>query len=281
MALPEPWDFDVPDGQRPTFAILRNYLSYTFYKLRQEGEVLESESHGIAAFNTGLVGETYEPIFACFVPARAEQKWRFSGFCKAGAQGQGKALVRAFNPLPERARYFRSKQDLLYDPEYPFYIDHDHILIDNIHRLPLSFLREELRSDDEALAILDDIESSSSQQNQSELFDDIRAIVENNSRLLRGFISHFDDAVALARKRAEWNYRTTIPTFYPKKDIMCLLLPLDLTEDGIPDVALVMEPMETKAYLGQTILTMEMAYKNARLVCRPDSDWLDVKVCGR
>ena len=27
-------------------------------------------------------------------------------------------------------------------------------------------------------------------------------------------------------------------------------------------------------YQGQTILTMRQAYKHARLICRPDSDWL-------
>ncbi len=29
-----------------------------------------------------------------------------------------------------------------------------------------------------------------------------------------------------------------------------------------------------KCYLAQTILTMGMAYKDARLICRPNSDWL-------
>lgn len=50
---------------------------------------------------------------------------------------------------------------------------------------------------------------------------------------------------------------------------MSLLLPLDLTENEQPDVALVVELMESGAYIGQTILTMKMAYNNARLICRP------------
>ena len=36
--------------------------------------------------------------------------------------------------------------------------------------------------------------------------------------------------------------------------------------------------MESGAYIGQTILTMKMAYNNARLICRPDSDWLNTSL---
>ena len=43
---------------------------------------------------------------------------------------------------------------------------------------------------------------------------------------------------------------------------MSLLLPLDLTDNERPDVALVVELVESGAYIGQTILTMEMAYNN-------------------
>lgn len=56
------------------------------------------------------------------------------------------------------------------------------------------------------------------------------------------------------------------------QNTMSLLFPPDLTENDQPDVALVVELMESGAYIGQTILTMKMAYNNARLFCRPDSD---------
>ena len=69
-----------------------------------------------------------------------------------------------------------------------------------------------------------------------------------------------------------------MPAFYPTKNSMSLLLPLDLTDDERPDVALVVELVESGAYLGQTILTMNMAYNNARLISRPDSDWLNTSI---
>ena len=39
--------------------------------------------------------------------------------------------------------------------------------------------------------------------------------------------------------------------------------------------------MESGNYQGQTILTLPQAYLDARLVCRPDSDWLRVDTVGR
>ena len=40
------------------------------------------------------------------------------------------------------------------------------------------------------------------------------------------------------------------------------------------DNVLVVELTESGNYQGQTILTPKQAYLDARLVCRPDSDWL-------
>ena len=62
--------------------------------------------------------------------------------------------------------------------------------------------------------------------------------------------------------------------YYPNRNIMSLLLPLSLVRDDQVDVALVVERMPSGNYQGQTILTLAMAYSNARLVCRLENDWL-------
>lgn len=109
-------------------------------------------------------------------------------------------------------------------------------------------------------------------------FDRLRDVVESDFKIRRRLINRLDDAIELAQKRVEWNFKTAVPAFYPTKNAMSLLLPLDLTEDDRPDVALVVELTESGAYIGQTILTMRMAYNNARLICRPDSDWLNTSL---
>lgn len=277
-ALPEAWDFEEEGLIENKYSILYNYLCYTFYRLQTEGKVLENAEQGIAAFNTGLVNRTYEPIFACFSSNNGPQPWRFEAFCKQGSRKWGKRLVATFNPLPARAQYFNDKDDLLYDNERSLVLDRDHILLDNIQRLPLEFLEEEFRGNEEALAYLEQIKQSSDRSYLESLYADLRELVEEDSRLKRRLINRLQDSVELATKRVEWNFRTAIPAFYPTRDSMSLLLPLDLTEDSRSDIALVVELQDSGAYLGQTILTMRMAYNNARLICRPDSDWLNTSV---
>ena len=53
------------------------------------------------------------------------------------------------------------------------------------------------------------------------------------------------------------------------------MLPLDLTGTGRIDFALVADRQKNDTYIGQTVLTLDQAYVDARLVCRPDKDWLN------
>lgn len=277
IALPERWSFDDEQNEhaRP---ILRSYLTYTFYRLQAEGKVLENRAQGIAAFNTGLVDRTYEPLYACFSPSSLGEPWRFEAFCKAGSRQWGKKLVAAFNPLPRRPQYFKRKEDLLFDTDRELRRDADHILLDNINRLPRDFLLEEMRSSAEAPAVIERAYTSHDPGERILAFDELKEMIEDDPRIKRRLINRLDDAIELAQKRVDWNFKTAVPAFYPTKNTMSLLLPLDLTEDDRPDVALVVELMESGAYIGQTILTMRMAYNNARLICRPDSDWLNTSL---
>lgn len=82
------------------------------------------------------------------------------------------------------------------------------------------------------------------------------------------------DAVDVSIKRVEWNFKTAIPTYYPRVRKVQLLLPVCLVSDETVDLALAVEKTASGSYLGHTALPLDWAYKNARLVCRPDSDWL-------
>jgi len=277
IALPEVWN--VPGSADEDSAILLSYLKYTFVRLRREGKVCEDVEHGIAAFHTGLVDHRYEPIYAVFEPNHSQnfvQKWKLNGFCIAGEDAAGKRLVAAFNPLPEPAVYFRSLHDMFYDIGAPEPImDYEHILLENVDRLPKSYLLEYCTSDSELAAFIRSTpyeRGLSADQYHAELATRIRA----DLRYYRRLIGRFKEAVAIALKRVRWNYKTAIPMYYPVRNIMSLLLPLSLVEDDQADVALVVERLENGNYLGHTILTLQMAYNNARLVCRLESDWLRV-----
>ena len=83
----------------------------------------------------------------------------------------------------------------------------------------------------------------------------------------------FDGAVKRARHMIDANYKTAVPQYYKGK--IQLLVPICLVSENNPDLALVVSKNEMgNQYLGHTCLTLDMAYNNARLIARPDSNWL-------
>lgn len=274
IALDERWDFGAEDGEEPRNAILHSYICTTFYRLSKEGKIAIASDGSLAAFNTGLVNDRYDDIFACFEPSTDAIPWEFAGFATAGARGLGKRLVSLFNPLPEPASYFARKEDMLFDLGKELITDFDHVILDNIERLPIGFLEEELGADPVASRILEEARRASDRDERSRLFAKLSGTVDGDARLFRRLRSGLEDAIETARRRVRWNFKTAIPSYYPRGDAMSLLLPLDLQQSGGADAALVVQLMPSGNYQGQTILTIRQAYTNARIICRPDSDWL-------
>jgi len=269
LALSEKWFYGMKETPN-YYPILDNYLSYTFYRLTQEkAKILENDE--FAAFNTGLVDKRYEAIYALFKKQnRATQGRAFWDFCIAGEEYSGKALVANFRPLPERATYFRSINDMLFDTTVgePS-LDYQHIIVENTDRLPIQFLMENCPS-----GFNWSDPSKLNFQDKKKYFKDLGEAIEKDTRTYRYIKGRLNDALILALKRIEWNFKTAIPMYFPTRNQMSLLLPLSLVDDEIVDIALVVEKTKSGSYLGHTILPLDWAYNNARLVCRPDSDWL-------
>ncbi len=272
-AIHEDWDF--ADSYSRENHILIQYIKYTFYRLTKEDKVCIAPDNSFAAFNTGLVDKHYDDIYACFLPndPNLETKWKFTGFCTAASGGLGKQLVNCFNPLPQPPHYIKRNEDLIFDLEKPLHPDYEHIIIDNIHRLPVKFLADQLNDSAEATELLQRLATADRYTRRS-LYDQLKVLITENSRLFIRVQNRIKDAIELARKRVRWNYKTAIPSYFPKRNTMSLMLPLCLTETDTPDVALVVELTQSGSYQGQTILTLPQAYIDARLLCRLNSDWL-------
>lgn len=252
VALDEHWEYRSSRSKKP-HEILYNYLHFTFARIvdedrgvnPREGKIRvrdDLKGHSpLAAFNTGLVDKRYESIFALFErnDRKGQQPWKFLAFCTAG-EDAGKLLSRYFNPLPGPASYFSHASELLYDPDAPLHPDYRHIF-ENRGRLPQDLLR---------------------------LVQHLGQTKGENVLKM-----HIDRAIDLARKRTRWNFKTAIPHYFPTLKRLELLLPLCLLDDATVDVALAVQRTEA-GYIGNTILPLDWAYKSARLVCRPDSDWL-------
>jgi hypothetical protein len=78
-------------------------------------------------------------------------------------------------------------------------------------------------------------------------------------------------AINTATKRLRRNYKTAVPQFYRGK--IQLLLPLALEDPTLTDLALVVA-RDKEAYAAATVLRMDHAYANARLIAPPDREWL-------
>lgn len=81
----------------------------------------------------------------------------------------------------------------------------------------------------------------------------------------------FAGAVSIAQKRVEANYRVAVPTYY--NGSICLMLPICLTSPNKTDLALAIQRNDG-FYTAKTVLTLDMAYNDARLIAKPDNDWL-------
>lgn len=101
--------------------------------------------------------------------------------------------------------------------------------------------------------------------------DRLPEILRDNRTLA---ISAIQGSVQLVRQKIIRNYKIAIPHWHEGK--MQLLLPLNLTSENEADLALVADKDRARRiYRIRTVLTMDMAYIDARLITRPDREWLN------
>ena len=284
MATQENWSFG-KNSDDDEYSGLRNYLTYTFKRLCSENKVVfvkdEERNEEYAAFNTGLVDNSYDWIYALFkenTMHEIEKNWYLVGFVVAG-EDAGKSLVKFFNPLPERADYFSGK------PENMFYntksgelmCDYTHIILERIYRLPLDFLKENCPADYLTIdgIFIDDVYFLDDRNEDKLRFFSSLSEKLKDKRYFNRLRNRFDDAVNLALKKVEWNYKTAVPMYFPSKNNVSLLLPLSLCDEKV-DLALVVTRHDNGSYQGETVLPLDIAYSNSRLITKPESDWLDI-----
>lgn len=270
LARTENWDGDYQ------LSILNNYLKYTFSRLVFEKKIAfaSPDSGPLASFNTGLVDRRFRPIFALLIPNKivkvpGKRPWYLEGFCVAGENRLGKQLVNAFKPLPESAYYFDNAADAIFDARAEVHVDWEHVIEENVERIPVKLLQITTQNFEvKALEGLSEDETFVYKQ-------DFANYIRNDDFAYRRLIAEFGNALDLARKKALWNYKTAIPVYHPARNSMSMLLPLSLTSADTVDLALVVERQPFSGnYQGHTIYPIHWAYKNARLISRPESDWL-------
>ncbi len=236
MAQPEQWDYSVPERE-PNF-ILRNYLYYTYDRIKQENKIAVTNDNEHMCFNTGLQTANGNDIFAYFLKNKNDhapegQLWYFNGF-----KQRTDRELQVFNKLPDIADYFTNPADFIFDRRMEIYVDYDHIIDDNYERF------------------------------QNIGFTDKFII----NALLKSSVNTIIDKVKRNYKLAIPQFYTEKGTNQSK---IQLLLPLFLKGNANADLALVVDK-STHNYIGKTILTLEWAYVNSRRIVKPDVDWLKI-----
>ncbi len=270
------------DNWYPRYPKLESYITNTAKRLAYENKILyaNNPSEGVeyAAFNTGLVDKSYDWIYALFkenVKFPEKSPWCLVDFVIVG-QNAGKILNSIFPELPQRANYFESADCVLLDTSKRIECDYEHMLIEHVDRLPMEFIQEncpELMCID-GVSIEEVYNKKWTDETRKNYYDKLSVKLQKAPLVYYRMKKRFDDALGMALKRTEWNYKTAVPMYYPTKNKGALLLPLSLVNLDRVDVALVVTQEPSGAYQGQTILTLNMAYANSRLVTKPDSDWL-------
>lgn len=208
-------------------------MNYTFLRAQRLGYISYSQDGDKACFNTCLQTNSEKDIYALFfrnkeATAYNAPDWTFYSFADSYSN-----KLQPYGKLPELPTYIEDPEDLVFNTRLDIDINFDHILAENINRLPPA-LRE-------------------------------------NKKLAQNSI---EGAVKSLKSKVIRNYKIAIPHWYEEK--IQLLLPLNLTDDYVADVALVVDmDKDRKLYKAKTILTMDLAYMNARLITRPDKEWLN------
>lgn len=90
----------------------------------------------------------------------------------------------------------------------------------------------------------------------------------------KNILNNLNGSIESMKKKVSANYKLAIPQYY--EGIIQLLLPLCLENDEIPSLALAVTKVGDY-YQCHTCLTLDMAYNNARLIAKPESNWLAQK----
>lgn len=237
-AQPEDWEYRHTKTVEPK-PILSGYLNYLYRAAKEQDLIVEAtsrEGKAYACFSTRLMTEHFDRIYA-FMEESTHEQSRQRWFL-VGFFDLAARQMSVFAEPPDPPSFFERPGDLLYDTRVPLRIRHAHVVDDNADRFP---------------------ESMSGSRDER-----MRAVETAKDRAL---------------KRLEQNYKTAIPQYYwgvngeEREGKLQLLLPLCLADYDHADMALVVDRQEA-VYFGHTCLTLDMAYNNARLVARPDTEWL-------
>lgn len=245
--IPEKWTYQNHKSKIP-HPILKAYVENIFEKLQKEtGKILKSDDGKFVIFNSSLLDKYFHEIFIISETEESEgeviyknpfRMKSFSDLAKLGFKIGGQKIQNN-NQLPAKATFFKDINEVIFKSKYT--ID---------------------RSFEKFEHIIDERKDRFPPEHQTKSTDEL-------ARLL-------DSAINYAVAISERNYKFIVPHYRPQDDKIQLLMPIYLSGSfsDKPDFALVLDLID-EFYVPQTILPLDAAYQNARLIAKPDEYWLN------
>lgn len=246
--IPEPWEYKRKKDDTFKNPILKSYLQFELDRLFYEQDVLNypdrivfNESKNKVLFNTNLINKYGKDLKIVGTLLEISNKIYLSELEISPSTSDLKKM--GFDSLkePMTPMFFKDINEIIFHCDWE--IDqsmksYEHILEDRIERFPEKY--RDLTPDDLG--------------------------------------QRLDNAINLASRIAQRNYKFIVPMYYPTLNRIQLLMPiyLESSYSSHPDFALVLTPnADDKLYTLETILGLDEVYQDARLIAKPEESWLN------
>jgi len=222
---------------------LRNYLQYTFVRLKELEQtepgsyLVESLDQNWACFNSGLQDRHSSDLFCIFERYHGPTPDTASDWVYKGTETARSPGFRLHfgMRLPKLAWYSNDSRDYVFNTDYALDTDIFEHMFDRAKE------RSGFPTD---------------------------ATDESARNYLRGAI---ENLIPKIRR----NYKTSIPVYYVTEGRMQLLLPFHSSNGTDISCFLVERDNTNRCYSIKTILDMDQEFFSARLITRPDKEWLN------
>jgi len=265
MAEPERWtNISVP--AQVALPVLDSFIRYTFLRLHDQRKIVETDR--LACFNTGLLTPNQEEIYGLFTVSESfdstkpvtalNQKWWLMNWVRSSDR-----QLSSLRSFPELVTYWTDPAELIFNPSLQIQLNIDHIIRDNLNRFPIEF-----GGFLDVNGIPTDLTASPDIDDDG---DDLSGPSNANTQVPLATRNVLDGAMKHSIRLAQRTYRMAVPQYYHGK--IQLLLPLYLRTAHKADLALTLE-RNGDWYRASTVLYPDWAYRHARLLSRPNSEWL-------
>lgn len=250
-AAPEPWDTKEHAGDGAAragsgtnagsgeFAILREYITMSFWRAMDQHKVAISPDRSRAAFNTGLLSPSpdWNYVHCLFEARKGEPAWQFSGFTASDDNlFEGQVL--------EPADFLGCIHEALLGVHEHVQVDAHAIYSSGLGNIPSEILKGILADDPCASEALDQIEEQAPLgQARVRAFGLLARLISSQSASLEERLERaISSSVQTALRLAQASYRVAAPAFDPRTRRAKLLLPLYVPESTHAIGAVVLDP---------------------------------------